>query len=311
MDIEEFLTKLLNEKKLKQNFNKHISVWNPVTEPEPAMKEKILNFPVTHTFSDEIKIDDFKTYFPYKEILFKNKAVLSQYSRRLSTEKAPESSFQILGKANNYPYFVYTYLGSHDHYYSRVRGEEMPSPAFGIFISKDAEYTKFSNSTRVDLSSPESIEEKEKEFLTSTGGRIYTAYQIANRLDHKNDFFHYCGDYQIAKKNGNYLRNCSKWKTEFHFLYKVDITNISAILWPYKILHTLSGLLVDPITLNEINDLKRVNSQIKVYPYQWKNDKPQLRFIYASNIILRSIYESGIYPTDVLFAKEFKKEFKE
>ena len=310
--IEELLTDLLDNNKLKQNLKYHLSAWKPLSEPDELIKERLFKMPVTHTFSDAVKTADNKTYFPYKEILFNKKAILSQYLRKLLDEKAPENSYQNLGKAKNFPYFVYSFLGSHDHYYSRERGEELPSPAFGVFISPDADNTKFSNSTRVDLSSPESIKDKKKEFLTSNGGRLYTAYQVANRAEHKKDFFHYAGDYEIAKRDEKYLRNCWEWKTEFHYLYKVDISYITAILWPYKNLsNPSSGTLKDPNAIKEIKKFKKENPNVVIYQYLWKPDDQELRFMFGSNIVLKSLYDKSIYPTDIEFAKIFQNEFND
>ena len=236
--------------------------------------------------------------------MFDKKAILSQYSRKLLDKDAPKESFQNLGEAHNYPFFVYSYLGSHDHYYSRLRGEDIPLPAFGVFISNKLDKKKYSNATRVDLSSPEANKEaKEKEFLTTKLAREYTAYQIAN--EHNGNIIDYSGDYSKAKDG----EEPSKWKTEFHYLYKVDISSIEAVIWPYMELRTTAGPIDDPRAIKSIKKFKKMQPGIKIYPYKWSRVNHKERFMFSSNIILKSIFESGTYIDGIKFKKLFVKKF--
>lgn len=305
-EIEKYLTDFLNEDRLHENYEEHISKWNPRKEPGAKIKKWCDSVPTTHTFAEEI--DNGKiSYFPYREILFDKKAILSSYTRRSLDKGAPEESFQNLGEAQDYPFFVYSYLGSHDHYYSRLRGENLPLPAFGVFISNAVDKEKFSNATRVDLSSPEANKsEKDKEFLTTKLARKYTAYKITN--DHVNDIINYCGDYSKVCIE-QYKKDHSTWKTEFHYLYKVDISKIEAVIWPYMELRSTAGRLDDPRAINSIKEFKKFQPNIKVYPYKWSRVNPEERFMFSSNIILKSIFESGKYIDNIDFKRLFVREF--
>lgn len=295
------MLKLLENVDLEDNFNKMMTRWKDIIVPDDNLQKVLSQIHTTHTFALETSLKR----KPYKDILFHNKAILSQQQQTNGLYKTGEK-VQNLGEASFLNDYVFAYLGIHDTFYSRNRELDIPVPAFGVFLSPSIEKKYNANATRRDLSSPESIEDKSKEFLSTELARIYAAYQIAN--NHDNNFRDYWGDYTKIINDKNYRENNWKWKIEFHYLAKIDCCDFEALLWPVREIKVSSEeTLLDPDALSEIEEFSKENPKVKVYAYKCDFRKPESCFYYASFLITDFYFKNIDYIKTDDFSIEFKK----
>ena len=266
----------------------------------------------THTFAFEENWGTGNRY-PYKDILFTDKALLSQNHRDENNKFELDEPKKSFGEAFSLKFFVYAYLGIHDHFYSRTKTEKkgvrIAVPAYGAFLTNDLDNMPKTNATSRDLSSPEIVGiNKEDLFLKPSDARIYTAYEISNR--HNNNFWKYWGDLDSYRNEKDYLKDNWQWKTEFHYFDKVEINKFTALLWPIKTVFTskdVSGL--NPKTISEIETFKTENPNVVIYQYEWDLSNSFFRFAWASYIVTHYFYQKRVLPSEMYFYKKFHSEF--
>ena len=308
MDID----KILDKSKLEANYKKLLSQWTRIVEPSAKTKLAIAEINTTHTFAFEENWGS-GNRFPYKDILFTDKALLSQSNREANGKFQTGEPKRDLGEAINFNFFVYAYLGIHNNFYSMTKsgkkGGKIAIPAFGAFLAKELDSATNSNATIRDLSSPECKDyNKEDLFLTPEKGRLYTAYEISNR--HNNDFWKYWGSLDYYRNEKDYLKDNWQWKTEFHYHDKVDINNFIALLWPFReSVISKNTSIQNPKILKEIEDFKKDNNNVIIYMYKWDLSDAFFRFAWASYIVSNYFYENSKLPTKSHFSNLFYSEF--
>jgi hypothetical protein len=292
------LHKVLGNKNLQNNFDAAIDeiksrVGDSFIEPDINLQDILDQIHTTHTFDFEAS----------KSILFHQKALLSQQQWKNMGIYKEEVSTN-LGEGEILSNYVFAYLGIHDPYYSWDKERNIYVPAFGAFLPSSIGDKYNANATRRDLSSPQSLSDKSKEFLSTVLARTYAAYQIAN--EHEN-FWDYWGDYNYIDNNATYLDDLWKWKIEFHYLDKVNCCDFAALLWPVEKIYKPNRTSINSDIINEIKGFKKDNPNVIVYPYIWDSRYPRLSFCYASFLITDFFYSNLEYITSENFTIKFEK----
>jgi hypothetical protein len=300
---------------LEANFNKIMSIPTPSLLCEEVIKEKVARMPTTHTFGYEKVIDitpgNSIAIYPYKKILFENKALHSDRYRSRNDPSYKDSMTRTMTAARTAGLddFVFAYLGTHEYYYAKSRGSN--KPAFGLFLSAslDSDESKLPNATLYDLSSKHIMGRGLHDIILETGdARSITSHEIANIYD--NDFFNYwiCNDYQMKK-----FHDTTMWelKREFHYYDLVEIKDFTALIWPYemvKIRHTKTSKIKGNVA-QEIADFKKAYPHITIYTYEWKEFDGKERFSSASYFVIKFLYLHNRLPKTNEFEDAFIAEF--
>lgn len=299
-----------NRKMLDMNYNDLLSAIPSANKPASSLREGIFSMPTTHTFGyEKVLIDSFLSravsVFPYKDILFKDKALLSDRLRSKKNGSSQPSLMRKMSKAREYGLdeYVFAYLGLHEYYYAKNAGMEMP--AFGVFIhpSTDAFYEDI-NATLWDLESRfASLYKPENITLDVSHARDYTAFEIANIYG---EFFNYwiCQDYAEKEYHDD---NMWEYKREFHYKERVDLSDISMIIWPIEMINNDSDVYEPRNGVQkEIEEFERRNEDIMVYKYQWTFNEGLRRFSYASYIVSLYAFENK---GECISKDEFEDQF--
>jgi hypothetical protein len=301
-------TRDLTEASLKKNFGywlRKLRVRKSVVHPwDMAFK-----IPSTHTFGAWRKWGEGEDAqdFPYDQILFRDRGLISDYHRRKRIRRGLKTPYRKMSKAKRVKLdrFVFAYFGVHDPYYAR--SGEIDVAAFGIFIQTDLERFPKCNATRRDLSSAEAEWPPDREFLLPIDARIIAKQQVASEKHHKDDFWHYWGNEQYFMDPG-YANEHWSWKTELHFFERVDVKHMDAVLWPYELrgrLNDWGGRRRYFIGGDAANQFKKFHPSCQVIPYHWSNAKPTLSLVKASGAVSRFLVVKGRYPDSADDAVEY------
>ncbi len=312
MKIEDALS---NEALLRQNHAEIKQEIPPTLLPDENLSNCLWRMPTTHTFGYEKMIpllgDASKIFsiYPYKKILFDDKALLSDKYRRTRDKKHEDDIIRTMTKARSYGLdnYIFTYLGTHEYYYAKCRGANVPP--FGIFLSVKLDYEENANSTFYDLESryvgnrtPSQIT------LNTVDARDLTAYEVVNKYE--NDFFNYwiCKNYVSKRYFDN---NMWELKREFHYHEKIDLSEITAIIWPVEKGwdQGLNQFVVREHTQEELAEFRTSHKGIAIYTYEWNEPEGLYRFQYASFLIADYFYKKGKLPNTDIFADLFLKAF--
>jgi len=287
----------------------------PTRSPGVGLKKTLETVFTTHTFGYEKIIplfgdpDEEIAIYPYKSILFEDKALLSEHCRRSLDSQHHDSVVRTMKKARNYGLdkFVFTYLGAHEYYYSRSRGVNMP--AFGVFLSSKLDNRdEKANATMYDLESHLVAGRDPSELtLAPSDARDITGFEIANRYDDK---FHdyWCG-LNYETKNGSDESWASK--REFHYYDKVSIEHIEAIIWPIQkgFDAQLGQFVVRADISDDIRKFRKNHSRIHIYPYEWNSPEGKDRFHYASFLVVDEFQRTQKYLHPDSFRDSFASKF--
>ena len=305
------LNEILKDGNLQNNFNEmiaslKISRGDSFIEPEIYLQKVLKNMHTTHTFGSNAS----------DNILFEHKSLLSQQYRIDNGFYKENEKPKDLGEAKILSNYIFTYLGVHDFYYSWDEATKKDLPAFGVFLpsafKRKDRSNRVVNATRRDLSSPQSLHNKLKEFLSSELARIYAAYQIVN--EHK-DFWDYWGDCDKIENDAVYRKNLWEQKIEFHYLEKINCSDFAALLWPLREESIQNDKSinpedivksVNPEDIKKMNEFKKENPNVIVYPYTYKPKYGHRCFSYASFLVTDFFYKN----LDYIKVENFKIEFE-
>jgi hypothetical protein len=229
--------------------------------------------------------------YPYKEILFSQRALLSNKRRvTLGFIKTGEPQRKMeKARSINLDAFVFCSMGAHDAYYSGSL--DSPNPPFGVFVKPRTEAFPHCHATHHDLASPEANPNEIQEFLHSVDSRTLSYITSKRETRHLGDYWHYWGspEYFLA---ADYASDLWKWKSEFHFLEKIQIQEFDAVLWPFEETRTRLGFReISPVGGDkELRAFRKTNPNCSVVSYRFEAD-------HFSECLLRASYETAIYFT--------------
>ncbi|MDB5141169.1 MAG: hypothetical protein JWR12_3085 [Mucilaginibacter sp.] len=292
---------------------------SPFVRPSATNSIKSLeDLPTTHSFGYEkvFFLDEAKTItksvFPAQNILFENKAFLSDKIRDSMRPADDPQPKRTMVKARDYGLdeFVFSYLGVHEYYYTQC--EALNTPAFGAFFPAVLDdRISDTNVTLFDLESPLALPYKPEEMtLYPKDGRLVTENEIHNK--YAKDFYEYwvCEEYEEKEFIDN-----NKWmqKREFHYKDKITVNQLNAILWPLDFVYDDDTNItsLNPVTLNEIQNFRVQNSEVEIYRYLWIGSEGYDRFTIASYLIGKHYYETGSLPSQKEFNDQNKVKFPE
>lgn len=223
------------------------------------------------------EIEVYKFSYPYKEIFFKDFALLSDGVRESLKKSHKDEPKRKMSRARSIGlnWFVFCSLGIHDPYYAGDLKRDIKP--FGAFIGTSIEIFPDCHGSRrdIDEENPEVIAKDSDElfryFMSPQQARELLPKEIANDPRFNNDFFEYWGnDKQWG--NSELLKSHWQWKYELHFFKQVPLANIEVILWPsYCEVNTV----LRAKEMWGIDDLVRfrdANPQIKIIDYPWDPD---------------------------------------
>lgn len=293
----------LAELTLRKNFAYWKSRWSPCVEPSPELAIAAA-IPTAHTFPSEIWIGDTARY-PYREIFFEDRALLSRNSRtdRGKIQKGDPVRTMEDAIECNLHHFVFAYLAVHDPYYAEQGRPEDVAPTqwpFGVFIPHTLDEFPRCNATRRDLASPDvknGTEGLEAQFLMPDDARRYAEYECQNDERHKGDFWHYWGGYQYWRDPKYKEENPWTWRLEFHYLNSVLVEQVSAVLWPVGMVRLESGGWRPTLTDNkEVQRFRMEYPGISLVTYNWDPDDFSDSLIRASYSVMRYYLDKGLFP---------------
>lgn len=307
---------LQSPERLLNNYERLLSSKDFSPPSDSTQVGKLDNLPTTHSFGYEkifyldVTKNITRSVFPAKSILFQHKAFLSDSSRDKVAILGDTQPKREMTKAREFGLdeFVFAYLGVHEYYYTQCQGINVP--AFGAFFKASLDLIKpLANATLYDLESPLASPYKPEDIvLTAQNARELTLNEISN--SYSNDFYDYwiCEGY-ISKG----ILDGKKWarKREFHYHEKVDVSELTALLWPLE-------LRYDPVTekaeirgatIREIRDFKSTYPDVQVFTYIWIGEEGEDRFTFGSHLIAKELLEVGALPFEGNFLDEFHATF--
>jgi len=297
------LNEILKDGNLQNNFNEMIATMkisrgDSFIEPETCLQNVLNHIHTTHTFGSNAS----------DSILFEHKSLLSQQYRIDNSFYKANEKPKDFGEAKILSNYIFAYLGIHDFYYSWDEATKKDLPAFGVFLPSTFKRKDISNieinATRRDLSSSQSLPNKQKEFLSSELARTYATYQIAN--EHK-DFWDYWGDCKKLENDAVYRKNLWEQKIEFHYLEKINCSDFAALLWPLEEVFSQNVKSINPEDIKKMNEFKKENPDVIIYPYTFEPEYMRWCFNYASFLVTDYFYTHLDYITVEKFKIEFEK----
>lgn len=310
----------LKETELVSNYNYWMNKFNsPVIKPETSilsiLREKICT---THSFPFT-KNTPTGDVIPY-ETIFSDLPDNGILSNGLREEKNinpddDKSSRNIPPGLKNY---VFSYLGIHQPYYSRMQEDKLGllSKPFGVFIKNpysnpDLEIFPENHASRRDVGKDnDDVDQKnlDFEYLLPRDARLLMAYQICNDHVHKvaidqiDCFWHYYGNKKYwADKD--YADNSWKKKAEFRFFEKLELSEISAVLWPVWIHGSDEENEEYSRTHDDVQVYSKKYPDIKFITYDLDLRNPEICFVEASYIALEFYLKNNKFPEDISIAK--------
>jgi hypothetical protein len=309
----------LTETKLELNYNYWKELWTNITEPNSKISEWFnLKLCTTHSFPF-VKKNPTGEIIPYQSIFsdLPDKGILSNGYRKLKNINPDDhnSSRNIPNGLENY---VFSYLGIHQPYYSRVKNDKLGilSKPFGVFIKcplikPETEKFPHNHASRRDIGEENTEVDQSNidlEFLLPRDARRLMSYQICNDQDHNrfNDqiecFWHYYGNMKYWSDN-TYATESWKKKAEFRFFEKLDISDISAILWPVWIEGSDGISEQYSKTHEDLQIYSKKFPNIKFITYDLDLTNPEISFVEASYIASFFFLENNKFPEDISIAK--------
>jgi hypothetical protein len=288
-------------------------------EVDDCCKKACLNLPTTHTFpaykswevldekgkqvSDSEGNVQLDFTYPYKDILFQDRAIVSDGRRESRSKFRPNEPKRKMSRARSIKlnWFVSCYHGIHDPYYAGYPKRPRALP-FGVFVSKDMEKFPHCNASLrdIDLSNPEvtvGTDPKDiyRYFLRAKDARELLPLEIASDKKFNNKFFEYWGK-DTHWNDPHKWKNQWQWKYEFHFFLKIPVTKVEAILWPdFAVFNSVTGLK-ESWAIEELSEFRAIYPDIKVIAYPWDVDKAGKSFWCASYKVAKCYYRNGRWP---------------
>lgn len=257
----------------------------------------------THTFGGEKSWGDTHRY-PYKDILFRDKHIYSDRYRaqnHLYKEGEPVRAMEV-ARQYGLDQYVFAYLGGHEIYYCSNDG--FYSPPFGICVSQSLDRDHATKATRYDLSSRYANRNVPDIFYESPyAAREDSVSRIVQ--DHSGDF------------RGYWKSSPDSWerKIEFHYLDKVSIFQIDALLWPVMYVAKRDPRIPGQTIFEADAEYERGRRlflieldrlDIKVYPFNWDPDDSK-SFTRASEFVAEYFHDYQQLPDEEDFAYQFAK----